>query len=338
MKSTILLTGKTGQVGSQLAQLLPGFGEVVAPARHELDLLDPGQIRQVVRYVGPRLIVNAAAYTAVDAAESDQARAYAINAEAPAVLAEEARKIGAAMVHYSSDYVFDGSKRMPYEETDTPSPINVYGRTKLTGEQAIRDVGVPHLIFRTAWVYAARGRNFLLTILHLATQKEELRIVCDRVGAPTCSWDIAAATARVLKGLHKPGDGSSAVSNVSGTYHLTAAGDTTWYDFGKSILEETACMSTNAAWFSDATHGRQLIAKRIIPITTAEYPTPASRPVYSVLSNSRFVRTFGFELADWRTQMKQMFFPGRGSLQPTQFGDTAVVLAGKRTSKVQTGS
>src|SRR5713101_5074469 len=159
MKSTILLTGKTGQVGSELLRLLPALGDVIAPARHELDLLNSDHIRQAIRYIRPQLIVNAAAYTAVDAAESDDANAHAINAHVPAVLAEEAKKIGAAIVHYSTDYIFDGTKAAPYEETDPPNPINAYGRTKLAGEQAIRTSGVPHLIFRTAWVYAAQGRN-----------------------------------------------------------------------------------------------------------------------------------------------------------------------------------
>ena len=187
MKRIILLTGKTGQVGSALLRLLPEIGEVVAPDRYELELLDTNNIRRMVREIRPELIVNAAAYTAVDAAETQEADAYAINAGAPAVLAEEAKKIGAAIVHYSTDYVFDGSKGAPYEETDLVAPINIYGKTKLVGEQAIGTSGVPHLIFRLAWVYGTRGRNFLLTILRLATEREELRIVRDQFGAPTWS-------------------------------------------------------------------------------------------------------------------------------------------------------
>lgn len=323
MKSTILLTGKTGQVGSQLAQVLPALGEVVAPARHELDLLDAGQIRRTVRDTQPRLIVNAAAYTGVDAAESDEGKALAVNAEAPALLAEEAKKIGAAIVHYSTDYVFDGVKATPYEETDPTNPINAYGRTKLAGEEAIRAAGVPHLIFRTAWVYATRGRNFLLTILRLATEKEELRIVCDQAGAPTCSWDIASATARILKDLHKLGDGPSAMSKVSGIYHLTAAGETTWYGFAEAILEQAARTPAKAPWFSEATRGRAMMVKRVIPIATAEYPTPAARPAYSVLSNARFMRTFGFELPDWRTQLQKMFSAGREMNGSTDTADIA---------------
>jgi dTDP-4-dehydrorhamnose reductase len=173
MKRPILLTGKTGQVGSELLRLLPGIGEVVAPARHELDLLNSDSIRRAVREIRPELIINAAAFTAVDAAETQEAEAHAINAYAPGVLAEEANKIGAAVVHYSTDYVFDGSKTTPYDEQDPPAPINAYGRTKLAGEQAVRATGVPHLIFRTAWVYSTQGRNFLRTILRLATEREE---------------------------------------------------------------------------------------------------------------------------------------------------------------------
>jgi len=307
MKPTILLTGKTGQVGSQFARLSADLGEIVAPSRRELDLLDPDSIRRAVRSIRPHLIVNAAAYTAVDAAESDEAKAHAINAEAPAILAEEAGKVGAAIVHYSTDYVFDGSKRTPYEETDTPNPVNVYGKTKLAGEQAIQASGVPHLIFRTAWVYAARGRNFLLTILRLATETEELKIVRDQVGAPTCNWDIALASARLLTYLYQLGNNFSSISSVGGVYHLTAAGETTWYGFAEAILEQAARTPGEVSWFASATRGRPLIARRLIPITTSEYPTPAHRPAYSVLSNSRFFRTFDFQLPDWRSQMRRAF-------------------------------
>ncbi len=307
MKSTILLTGKTGQVGSELLRLLPELGRVIAPARHELDLLNSDDIRRAVRHIRPQLIVNAAAYTAVDEAENDEGNAHAINAHAAAVLAEEAEKIGAGIVHYSTDYIFDGSKAAPYEETDAPNPVNVYGRTKLAGEQAIRTSGVPHLIFRTAWVYAAHGRNFLLKVLRLATEREELRIVRDQIGAPTCSSDIASASVRVLTGLHERGTGHFAISNVSGTYHMTAAGETTWYDFAYAILEHAARTPHHVSWFADAIGQRPLITRRIIPVTTAGYPTPASRPAYSVLSNSRFIRTFCFGLPDWQTQLQGLF-------------------------------
>jgi dTDP-4-dehydrorhamnose reductase len=307
MNRAILLTGKTGQVGSELLRLLPSLGEVIAPGRHELDLLDTDSIRRAVREIQPGLIVNAAAYTAVDAAERQESDAYAINATAPAVFVEEAKKIGAVIVHYSTDYVFDGLKKTPYEEGDLTAPLSVYGKTKLAGEQAIVVSGVPHLIFRTAWVYAARGRNFLLTILRLATEKEELRIVRDQFGAPTWSREIAGATVKILAQLTSHGGATATLPRVSGIYHLTARGETTWYDFACAILEEAAGISPEVPWFAEATHRRPIVAKRIIPITTAQFPTPASRPPCSVLSNSRLMQTFGYGLPDWRMQLGELF-------------------------------
>src|SRR5260370_15071886 len=201
MKPVILLTGKNGQIGWELLRFLPQLGEVVALDRNQLDLSKPNDISRTIREVRPQLIINAAAYTAVDQAETDVATASAINGEAPGLMAKEAKKIGAALVHYSTDYVFDGCKKTPYDETDSANPINVYGKTKFAGEQAIRSSDVPHLIFRTAWIYATRGRNFLLTILRLATEREELRIVSDQVGTPTCSSDVAAATSKILTNI-----------------------------------------------------------------------------------------------------------------------------------------
>jgi dTDP-4-dehydrorhamnose reductase len=304
MKRPILLIGRTGQIGSELLHLLPRIGEVVAPDRHELDLLDVNNIRRAVREIRPELIVNAAAYTAVDAAETQEADAYAINADAPAVISEEAKNIGAVIVHYSTDYVFDGSKKTPYEETDSVAPMNVYGKSKLAGERAIYAAGAPYLIFRTAWVYATRGRNFLLTILRLATEREELRIVHDQFGAPTWSREIAEAT---LKILNQFAGQSSLISQVSGIYHLTASGKTTWYDFATAILEEAVQLSPEAPWFAEATRRRPIITKRVTPITTNEFPSPVSRPSYSVLSNSHLIQTFGIELPDWRMQLRAIF-------------------------------
>jgi dTDP-4-dehydrorhamnose reductase len=310
MKRRILLTGRTGQVGSELVRLLPGLGEVIAPGRLELDLFNTSEIRRAVREIRPELIINAAAHTAVDAAETQQSDACAINANAPAVLAEEAKKIGAVLIHYSTDYVFDGSASTPYEETARVAPINVYGETKLAGEQAIRASGVHHLIFRTAWVYATRGRNFLLTILRLATEREELRIVRDQFGTPTWSQEIAEATVKILIQLtEQNNDLSALLSQSGGTYHMTAGGATNWYDFACAILKEATNISSDFPWFAVATRGRPLIARRVIPITTTEFPTPASRPAFSVLSNSRLIRTFGFGLPDWRTQLRLVFKP-----------------------------
>jgi dTDP-4-dehydrorhamnose reductase len=223
------------------------------------------------------------------------------------LLAEEAKKIGAVLVHYSTDYVFDGLKRTPYEETDLPNPINSYGKTKLAGEEAIRRSEIHHLLFRTAWVYATRGRNFLLAILRLATEQEELKIVCDQVGAPTRALDIAAATTQIVKNAYVQSVNSFSFRTVSGTYNMTAAGETTWFDFAKAILGEAARSSQDLSWFAAATRRRPLIARRVIPITTAEYGSPTQRPKYSVLSNSRLAQTFGVSLSDWRTQLRNTF-------------------------------
>jgi dTDP-4-dehydrorhamnose reductase len=304
MSLKILLTGKNGQIGHELSRMLPQLGEVVALDFDELDLLKPEEIRRTIRNVRPNLIVNAAAYTAVDQAETDRAATLAVNAEAPAVMAEEAKKIGAALVHFSTDYVYDGSKSVPYEEDDPPNPLSCYGKTKLAGDLAIQNSGVPHLIIRTAWVYGTRGRNFLLTILRSATQREVMRVVKDQAGAPTWSREIAAATTRILKQVSGGESPIAALSNLGGIYHLTAAGATNWSEFAQAILDLAG--QASASWFIGATEGRPIIARRIIPITTAEYPTAARRPAYSVLSNSRCRRTFGFALPEWKAQLQSV--------------------------------
>src|SRR5438874_1079740 len=307
MKPLILLTGKNGQVGAELSRLLPQVGEVVALGHDQLDLSNPSDIRRAIREVRPQLIVNTAAYTAVDQAETDETTARAVNAEAPGIMAEEAKKIGAALIHYSTDYVFDGTKKAPYDEIDSVNPISVYGKTKFAGEQAIRNSGLAHLIFRTAWVYATRGRNFLLTILRLATEREELKIVSDQVGAPTCASEVAGATAKILTRILERNDHSSVFSEVSGTYHMSAAGQTTWYDFAESILEKAQLSWHDLEWLAAATQRRRLVARRVIPISTEEFGSPTPRPAYSILSNSRLNRTFGFALPDWHDQLQGCF-------------------------------
>lgn len=307
MKPKILLTGRNGQVGHELRSLLPRLGKVIALGRQELDLADPEAIRRVIRELRPQLIVNAAAYKVVDQAETDREAAYAINAHAPSVMAEEAKKIGAVLVHYSTDYVFDGLKRIPYEEIDEPNPLNVYGQTKLAGDRAIQAAAVHHLIFRTSWVYATRGRNFLLTVLRLASQTEELRLVDDQIGAPTWSRTIAVATAQILSRFLPPDGTSSEQRKWSGVYHLTSAGETTWYDFAQAILEEGSDSDRLGAWFRAATGGQPLIARRVVPIPTREYPAPAQRPTYSVLANAKLAQTFGIRLPDWRMQLRMAF-------------------------------
>lgn len=309
MRPTILLTGKTGQLGSELNRLLPKLGKVIAPERNELDLREPEKIRKIMQDAKPQVVINAAAYTAVDAAEADEANASVVNAEAPRLLALEAKKLGALMVHFSTDYVFDGTKKTPYLETDSPNPLNAYGRTKLAGEQAVRDSGAVHLIFRTSWVYCTRGRNFLLTVARLATEREELKMVDDQVGAPTCAFDLARATKEILTGIIAKTGSESISPKASGMYHMTAAGETTWYKFAKAILEATASTPQNLPWLASAIKGRPLIARRVLPISTHEFRSPTVRPAYSILSNARLMQAFGVTLSDWRSQLQRCFSP-----------------------------
>jgi dTDP-4-dehydrorhamnose reductase len=280
-----MLTGKNGQVGWELQRALAPLGDVVALDRSQLDLANPNQIRERVREIKPGLIVNAAAYTAVDRAEEEPEPAMAVNGIAPGLLAEEARRSGAGIVHYSTDYVFDGAKTTPYTEDDTPNPINEYGRSKLAGELSIQAAGAPYLILRTSWVYGMRGKNFLLTILRLAREREELRIVDDQIGAPTWSRMIAETTARILSA------GPLSLADISGVYHLTASGSTSWYGFAKAIL----ALDPNPT---------EQVCQRQRPIPTAEYPTPARRPAYSVLSNDRLKAAFGLVLPGWEQGLK----------------------------------
>jgi dTDP-4-dehydrorhamnose reductase len=314
MKPTILLTGKNGQVGRELSRMLPRLGHVIALDRAQLDLASPDDVRSAVRSACPQLIVNAAAYTTVDRAESDQAAAQAVNAEALCILAEEAKKLGTMIVHYSTDYVFDGAKKSPYLEDDLTNPQNAYGRTKLAGEEAIRNSAVPHLIFRTEWVYATEGHNFLLTILRLATQREELCVVRDQIGAPTWSREIAAATMRVLDQLYGTQASKQSVSDVSGTYHMTAAGETSWCDFAEAILAAVSSDQARGEWLTRVTNNLPIIAKKVVPITTQEYPTPARRPAYSVLSNEKLARVFGVRLPTWQEQLHAALSGGESPL------------------------
>lgn len=315
MKIKILLTGKDGQIGRELCQQLHPLGEVVAAGRQQLDLLKPNEIRQFIRTVRPNLIVNAAAYTAVDQAETDEAIAFAVNAGAPRVIAEEAKKLDAAIVHYSSDYVFRGSKNTPYVEDDPTSPINAYGRTKQAGEEAVQSVGGTYLIFRTSWVYAQEGSNFLLAMLRLATQQEELKIVCDQIGAPTWSREIAKATAHILSRVYAREATSVSLAEASGIYHMTAAGETSWYDFARAILERFPKSTARPAWLGAATNDRPLMARLVTPISSNEYPTPARRPAYSVLCNRRLGNVFGTQLPNWRAQLHAVF-----SEEPLEIG------------------
>lgn len=276
----ILLIGKNGQVGWELQRTLATLGEIRAFGSAELDLADAGALRDAVAARRPDIIVNAAAYTAVDKAESEPELTRAVNAAAPGILAEEAARMGALLVHYSTDYVFDGAKDGPYTEDDAPAPLGVYGATKLAGEQAIRAAGCRHLIFRTSWVYGGRGKNFLLTMLRLAKEREELKVVDDQYGAPTWSRSIAEASAQALAALSC----HPAPETLFGTYHLTCAGRTTWHGFTRAILD-TAPLPRQP---------------RLEPIPTSAYPLPAKRPANSVLSNAKLAAAFGLALPDWR--------------------------------------
>jgi dTDP-4-dehydrorhamnose reductase len=283
----ILLTGGAGQIGWELRRALSIFGEVVAPTRDLLDLASADSIVAAVRGVRPSLIVNAAAYTAVDKAESESALAMKINGEAPRIFAEEAVERSAALIHYSTDYVFDGGKTGPYREDDKAAPINVYGRTKLTGEQGVAGTGAAHIIFRTSWVYGPRGRNFFLTMLKLGRERKELKVVDDQFGAPTSARLIAEATAAAIaKNFSNGRLDVDAFRSAGGLYHLTAAGRATWYGFAQAILS-----------------GREGMAK-LLPIPTAGYPTPARRPQNSLLDNGKLERQFGFSLPDWQVGLK----------------------------------
>jgi dTDP-4-dehydrorhamnose reductase len=279
---TILVTGVNGQVGYELLRSLQGLGRVVGLDRAGLDLADLDRVRAVVREVKPSIIVNPAAYTAVDKAETDEAAARRLNAEAPGVLAEEAARCGAALIHYSTDYVFDGTKDAPYVETDAVNPQNVYGQTKLEGEQAIEASGCAHLILRTSWVYGRRGKNFLLTMLKLGAERPELRIVADQIGAPTWSRTIAEATSHIAaQGL---AGGEDWWRERAGVYNFTAGGATSWHGFAESILKRA---------MGDK-------APTVTPIPASAYPVPAKRPANSRLSGRKLEEVFGLQLPDWQ--------------------------------------
>lgn len=281
----ILLLGKNGQVGWELQRTLAPLGQVWALDYPEIDFAEGAALRKLALEHRPQIIVNACAYTAVDKAELESERAMPINGLAPGVLAEAAKQTGALLVHYSTDYVYDGTKRTPYVETDATNPVSTYGRTKLAGDQAIQAVGCNHLIFRLCWVYGGRGQNFMLTMMRLAREREVLRVVADQIGSPTWSRMIAEATALALRQTLTASDPSA----FNGVYHLRAGGETNWHEFASRIIE----LMPPA--------GRK--CKAIEAITTADYPTPARRPAYSVMSCDKLRRTFGIELPHWEQSL-----------------------------------
>ncbi len=289
--TTILVTGRNGQVGWELVRTLQPVGEVIAWGRGDVDLADAAALRAAVAALRPDVIVNAAAYTAVDRAEGEGGLAQQINGIAPGVLAAEAARTGALLLHYSTDYVFDGRKPAPYDEDDPAAPLGAYGRSKLAGEAALRASGADHLILRTCWVYAARGGNFLRTILRLAAEREELRVVMDQRGAPTWARFIAEATAQVVSAaLAERRRGAFA----SGVFHLAAAGETSWHGFAEALLREAARLP----------QAPPLRAHTVHPITTAEYPLPAPRPANSCLATTRLQQRFGVHVPDWQTGLR----------------------------------
>ena len=284
----ILLIGKIGQVGWELRRTLAPLARVTCVDFPEIDLTSGDSIRQRVRDTRPNIVINAAAYTAVDKAESELDKAMSINGVAPGILAEEAKKLGALLVHYSTDYVFDGSKTTPYVETDSPNPLGAYGRTKLAGDEAVRAAGGAHLIFRLCWVYGARGQNFMLTMMRLARERETLRVVGDQLGCPTWSRMIAEATAQAVKQAVAAQD----IGALTGTYHLASSGTTSWHGFADAIIKLMPADGKKCA--------------RVEAITTAEYPTPTKRPAYSVLSCDKLQRAFGLRLPHWEDSLKQV--------------------------------
>lgn len=286
----LLVTGSSGQVGFELLRELAALGTVVVPPRSELDLARPESIREVVNRVRPTVIVNAGAYTAVDKAESDRDRCFAVNATAPGVLAEAARRVGSALIHYSTDYVFDGRKTTPYVETDSVAPLNVYGESKLAGERAIAEVGGSWIVLRTSWVYGARGNNFLRTMLRLARKRDELRVVDDQTGAPTWCRSIAAATAQLLARAGGADRISEHIAQAAGVYHLSSSGQTSWAGFARAILSRDP-------------RAAEQRCTQVVGIPTSEYPTPAARPAWSVLDNSRISARFGLHIPPWESEL-----------------------------------
>ena len=276
----VLVCGHNGQVAQALKTQLAGLGEIHLLGRDQLDLAQPEALREPLRQLAPGLIINAAAYTAVDQAETEPDTAFAINAQAPGVLAEEALRLGAPLIHYSTDYVFDGEKAAPYTEQDVPNPLGVYGRSKLAGEQAIAAVGGAHLILRTSWVYSLHGRNFLLTMQRLLQEKPQLRVVNDQIGAPTWASTIAISTRALIERWQ------AGRAGAWGTYHLTAQGQTSWFGFAQAIGEQLKA--------------RGLPCAELLPIPSSEYPTPARRPANSRLDCSRLAREWDVTLPHWQ--------------------------------------
>jgi len=291
----ILLTGATGQVGSELLRILSPLGRVIAPSRAEMDLASADTVRRMVRRVRPRWIVNAAAYTAVDKAETEPEIAYAVNADAVSAIAEEALAVGAGVLHFSTDYVFSGANPDPYTEADPTGPLSVYGRSKLAGEQALQSSGVGHVIFRTSWVYGETGKNFLLTILRLARDRQTLPVVADQHGSPTWSRDLARLVTHFLRRCEarsQGGDVSESLQEFGGLYHASGSGDTTWHGFASEALAVAKAREPSTSF------------AHLKPITTEEYPAPARRPSNSRLNCAKLENRLGWRMMDWQESLR----------------------------------
>ncbi len=296
----ILLTGADGQLGQELQRTLVPLGEIIGVGHQALDLTQPDRIRQIISEIKPDLIVNAAAYTAVDKAQTEPELAKSINAVAPTIMAEEQARHGGILIHVSTDYVFDGRKNSPYTEEDAPNPLSVYGQSKLAGEEGIQKTSqslqsahqeLRYIILRTAWVYGTYGKsNFVKTMLRLGAERDEIRVVADQVGTPTWACDIASSIAILGQKVHEQG----APSPLTGIYNFTSSGVASWYDFAIAIFEEAKQL------------GFELKVQRVVPITTSEYPTPATRPAYSVLAGQKITAALGSHPPHWRQGLRQM--------------------------------
>jgi dTDP-4-dehydrorhamnose reductase len=287
----ILLTGPTGQVGFELLGRLSSLGEVVPLSRSQLDLAEPEAVRRAIRDIRPNIIVNAAAYTAVDRAEAEPDVAMQVNGVAPGILAEEASHLRALLVHYSTDYVFDGSKQSPYDEQDPTRPLNQYGKSKLAGEHNVARMGGAYFTLRTSWVYSHRGSNFLLKMLQLGCEREVIRVVSDQIGSPTPASVVADATMAVLARC----SGFEAAQHVSGIYHATCDGQTSWFEFASAIF---ARAQENGLV--------RLKVKEVLPVSTDEFPSPCRRPSYSVLSCKKIGQAFALRIPDWRDELNKI--------------------------------
>lgn len=286
MTKRILVTGIYGQLGQELKEILAPLGEIIGVGRETMNLAQPSTIRDLIAQVKPDRIVNAAAYTAVDKAETERELAYAVNAIAPTIMAEEAQKLGATLLHVSTDYVFDGQKNTPYLEEDATNPLSTYGKSKLAGEAGIKQACQSYIILRTAWVYGTYGSsNFVKTMLRLGKEREEIRVVADQVGSPSWAQDIASAIALLLPECDR---------QTTNIYHFTNSGVASWYDFAVAIFEEARQL------------GFPLKVRQVVPITTSEYPTPAKRPAYSVLSGQKITAALGNHPPYWRDSLRQM--------------------------------